>query len=182
MRYTEITKLMESEPVPKLSSLWKYSDEFSPDANERARQSAMREIENIRASNKQAAAERRGDRKNFEPKTFESFGIDLHAFMKDYCDSLYDFLLVNKREVADYVGDMTGVTPDNILSALNKHAGSPIAVAMEALGNPGPDVEDKYDAKLRPFMMYWRSINKLGPIGKEREHAALQAQIQAALN
>jgi hypothetical protein len=184
MRFNEIKQLMEAEPVPKLSSLWQYSDEFSPEVNAKARDAAFREIENIRTRNKQAAAERRGDRKNFEPRTFESFGIDLPAFMKDYCDSMYDFLVANPDNVSDYVGDMAGVTPNTVMTALINHVGTGadavLSVLIEALTNPGPDVEDKYESVLQPFNAYLRTINKLGPIGKQKAKAELYDQIRSA--
>lgn len=44
--------MREGQAVPKLSTLWKYSDEFSPEVNDRARARAEREIESMKAQNK----------------------------------------------------------------------------------------------------------------------------------
>lgn len=180
MRYNEIKNLMEAEPVPKLSSLWRYGDDFTPEQNEAARRAAMREIEAIRARNKQAAEQRRGARSGFQTQSFSSFGIDLHAYMQDYAASMYEFLVANPRYAPEYIDSMDGVTKDNVIDALLQQAGSMLDVLREALVNPGPDVETKYASQLEKFNAYRRTIRSLGPKGQEKANAALYAEMMAA--
>lgn len=189
MRFQEIKQLMESEPIPSLSSLWRYSDEFSPEANENARLAALAEIEKIRARNKIASANRKTERAAFVAKDFNSFGFDLKTYLKEYVSSLYTFIQNNPEYASEYVNDPSIITPENLASelvkssSLNGHANvSPIvSVAIEALTNPGPELEEKYASELSAFGEYYSAVNRLGPVGSQRYRDVLYAEIGKAL-
>lgn len=186
MKVNEI--LMEvGEPVPKLSQLWKWSDEFSDEVNERARKAAMAEIESIKQSNKDGATKRKEASKEFEAKDFTSFGINPKAFLKDYISDMLKTIKKHPHDAKDYFVDMDTVTKENMYDELvkkakaDKEADPEGFVATEIFFNAGPAVEKKYGTKLEALIDYRNSIHRLNPVVKKKAVAALNAQLKSAL-
>ena len=171
-----------SQPVPKLSDLWRHSDEVSDDVNERARVAALKEIERIKQSNKDAAGARKEFKKSFVQKDFKDFGIDGKKFAKEYYADMMKYFKKHPNDAKDYFVDPSIVTKENMWEEMIKKCKAdkvpdPEAfVAMEIFFNPAPDKE-KVDA----LLSYWSTIHGLTPAPKKKAIAALVDQMKAAL-
>jgi hypothetical protein len=175
------------QPVPKLSQLWKWSDEFSDETNEKARRMAMDEIERIKKQNAEGATKRKQYTKDFQTQEFESFGIKPKSYLRDYISSMMKFIKKDPDAAQDYFVDPSEVTKENMIDELIKKAKQDKEkdpeqfVAIEVFLNPGRDVENKYGEKYKALSSYWDSIRRLNPAARKKAVDALTTELKAVL-
>ena len=177
----KVSELFESaSPVPKLSSLWKYSDEFSPEVNARARAAAEREIESIRAGNKKGASDRKTASKEFVQKDLSEFGFP-EGYLKEYAADMLKFTKSQPKYAAEYFRDMSKITADNLMRELFKHARSDGVsdsdIAYEILMNPGTNLEKKYKSAIDGLEKYMIQVNALTPKPRKAALDAIESQM-----
>lgn len=193
MRYNEILAAMptinEAERVPTLAQLWKYSDEFSPEANERARQAALKHIADLRKKNKEEAESKKQARLSFKPQNvLELLGFDIQVFMHDYCVELLQFFKDYPKAVPEFVLDPATVNEDNIFTELLRKvqadgSSNPVGqTVLNALYEPGPDLEAKYQEGLDRFFTYWNAVKNLGPVGRKKAESDLLNQLASSIH
>lgn len=175
------------EPVPTLSSLWRYSDEFSPETNEHARKAAIAEIARIKANNAKNAADRKTATKSFEKKSFSSFGFP-SGYVKEYVKDTLEYVKKHPRDAADMLGiDPSEVTASNLIPELlkkakeDKYSDPESFVAHEIFRNGGTTLERKYKKAYDELEAYVMKINSLNPKKRKEAMAELDKEMVSAL-
>jgi hypothetical protein len=180
MKVSELFGLFEAQPIPKLSDLWKYGDDFSPEVNERARQKAMAEIERIKAANKAGRGDGLKRNKEFAAQSFSDFGFPA-SYGKDYYDDMFEYLKKDPKDAADYVKNPDTLTRENIAAEMAKkfraEGDGDRFGAYEFFLNAGTKLEKKYAKAHGALEDYLRKVRGLTPKPKKAALDALEADM-----
>lgn len=109
--------------IPKLSDLWKYSDEFSEETNEKAKQRALKEIQrlkNINSDKKEENKATRGARKAMKQLKEDDASKTLSGInVKRVIANLVGDPAI-KKEVHDSVAERKNKTVEDVREAIKK--------------------------------------------------------------